>query len=65
METYKQLKDSTEYFNNVFDKLAGSDELRKQIIAGETEENIRKSWDADLQAFKLIRKKYILYPDFE
>lgn len=48
-----------------FDKLAGTDELRKQIIAGKTEEEIRASWTADLTAYKAMRKKYLLYPDFE
>ena len=48
-----------------FDKLAGTDELRKQLIAGQTEEEISASWDADLTAYKAMRKKYLLYPDFE
>ncbi|WP_353182250.1 DUF1343 domain-containing protein [Parapedobacter lycopersici] len=48
-----------------FDKLAGTDELRKQIIAGLDEEAIRASWAADLTAYKQMRKKYLLYPDFE
>lgn len=48
-----------------FDKLAGTDELRKQIIAGQTEEQISASWSADLTAYKTMRKKYLLYPDFE
>src|SRR5690606_12579509 len=48
-----------------FDKLAGTDELRKQIIAGQTETEIRDSWAADLAAYKAMRKHYLLYPDFE
>ena len=48
-----------------FDKLAGTDELRKQIIAGNTEEEIRASWKDELDAYKEMRKKYLLYPDFE
>ncbi|WP_379026370.1 exo-beta-N-acetylmuramidase NamZ family protein [Parapedobacter deserti] len=48
-----------------FDKLAGTDELRKQIIAGETEEQIKASWAADLATYKTMRKKYLLYSDFE
>jgi len=47
-----------------FDKLAGTDELRKQIVAGQTEEEIRASWATDLEAYKAMRKKYLLYPDF-
>lgn len=48
-----------------FDKLAGTDELRKQIIAGQSEAQIRESWAADLAAYKTMRKQYLLYPDFE
>jgi uncharacterized protein YbbC (DUF1343 family) len=47
-----------------FDKLAGSAELRNQLIAGKSEEVIRASWKADLEKFKNIRKKYLLYEDF-
>jgi uncharacterized protein YbbC (DUF1343 family) len=48
-----------------FNKLAGNDELMKQIKAGMTEEEIRKSWEPALSNFKAIRKKYLLYPDFK
>ena len=48
-----------------FNKLAGSDQLMKQIMNGKTEQQIRDSWKADIAAFKKIRKKYLLYPDFE
>lgn len=47
-----------------FNKLAGNSELMQQIIAGKTEEEIRKSWQPKLDAFKQTRKKYLLYPDF-
>jgi uncharacterized protein YbbC (DUF1343 family) len=46
-----------------FDKLAGTTELRKQIIAGFTEPAIRKSWEPALSRFKIKRKKYLLYPE--
>lgn len=48
-----------------FDKLAGTDQLRKQIMAGASERQIRDSWAADLKAYKQMRKKYLLYNDFE
>jgi uncharacterized protein YbbC (DUF1343 family) len=46
-----------------FDKLAGTTALRKQIIAGLSEQAIRKSWEPALSQFKIKRKKYLLYPD--
>jgi uncharacterized protein YbbC (DUF1343 family) len=44
-----------------FDKLAGTFELKKQIIAGKSEEEIRQSWEPGLSQYKLMRKKYLLY----
>jgi len=46
-----------------FDKLAGNSELRKQIQAGVPEQQIRKTWEPALTAFKEIRKKYLLYDE--
>jgi uncharacterized protein YbbC (DUF1343 family) len=54
-----------EFFNSFFENLAGTGELRKQLLAGESEENIRNSWKPALDKFKEIRKKYLIYPDFE
>jgi len=47
-----------------FDKLAGNTQLRKQIVEGVSEEDIRASWQKDLEAYKIVRKKYLLYTDF-
>ena len=48
-----------------FDLLAGTDEFRKQIEKNESIENIQKSWEEGLDSYKKMRKKYLLYPDFE
>lgn len=45
--------------------LAGTDDLIQQIREGKTEEEILKSWQPELNTFKKLRKKYLLYPDFE
>ncbi len=62
---HQQLSDKTMFFNNFFDKLAGNAELRTQIAQGMSEEEIRASWQPGLAKFKEIRKKYLLYEDFE
>ncbi|HAI82497.1 MAG TPA: DUF1343 domain-containing protein [Chitinophagaceae bacterium] len=49
----------TDYF---FNKLAGNSTLMQQIINGTSEADIRKSWQPALNAFKTIRRKYLLYP---
>ena len=51
--------------NNFFDRLAGTDQLRQQIIQGKTKEEIRASWQPALEHFKTIRSRYLLYPDIE
>ncbi len=58
-------KDSFFLANNFINKLAGNDKLMKQIKKGVSEKDIRKSWEPGLTKFKLIRKKYLLYKDFE
>lgn len=67
LDFYQKMPDKSKFFTRpeFFDKLAGTDQLRKQIIAGKTEEEIRESWRADLDAYKEMRTKYLLYPDFE
>jgi len=63
IEFYQKSPDRQIYFNSFFENLAGSDTLRKQIMAGQTEQQIRDSWKADIEKFKQIRKKYLLYPE--
>lgn len=67
IDFYKNLGSKEDFFlrNNFFDMLAGSDVLRKDILAGKSESEIRKSWEAGLNEFLPKRKKYLLYPDFD
>ncbi len=51
------------FFNSFFDKLAGTDALRKQLLEGKKEDEIRKSWQPGLEKFKLVRARYLLYKD--
>ena len=47
-----------------FDLLAGTKKLRFQIVRGLSEEEIRESWQPELNQYKELRKKYLLYPDY-
>lgn len=51
------------HFFRGFAAAAGNDTLEKQIKAGVSEAEIRKSWEPQLNAFKEIRRKYLLYSD--
>jgi uncharacterized protein YbbC (DUF1343 family) len=63
IDFYKDYPDQTKYFlsNNFIDKLAGTDQLRLMILAGKSEAEIRASWQADVEKYKAMRKKYLLY----
>lgn len=66
LKSYRDYKNSNQDFflkNLFFDKLAGTNELRKQIIAGKSEQEIKDSWKNDLENFQKIRTKYVLYED--
>lgn len=67
LDFYKKMPDKSKFFTRAefFDKLAGTDELRKQILRGASEKEIRNSWASDLKEYKKMRKKYLLYKDFE
>lgn len=62
LRAYKQIGKKEKFFNHYFDTLAGTDQLRKQIEAGKSEQQIRKSWQNDLARFRKIRSRYLLYP---
>ena len=61
VNAYKNTSDKTAFFNSFFTKLAGGTTLQKQIEAGMSSEEIRKSWQPNLEEFKLRRKAYLLY----
>ena len=45
------------------DLLSGSDELRTMIIEGYNEDEIKEVWKEDIESFKQLRRKYLLYPE--
>jgi uncharacterized protein YbbC (DUF1343 family) len=67
IEAYQLFPQKDSFFlkTNSFNRLAGNDILMQQIKDGMNEEEIRKTWEPKLSEFKVIRKKYLLYDDFE
>ena len=61
IESYNNCPEKEKFFNSFFDKLAGTDKLRLQIIEGKTVKEIKERWQEGLDNFKVIRKKYLLY----
>ena len=65
INAYNHFPKEMKFFTNpeFFDKLAGNSTLRWQIINGKSEEEIRASWQPALEYFKIIRNKYLIYPE--
>ena len=61
INSFTQINDKNNFFRSDFDKLSGNSNLKKQIIEGLSESEIRDSWKEGLEKFKKIRKKYLLY----
>lgn len=65
LDFYRDFPDKTAFFtpNNSFELHVGTYSLRRQMEAGLTEAEIRATWQADLEAYREIRRKYLLYRD--
>lgn len=65
LDFYRQYPQKDSFFlaNGFFELLAGTYSLRHQMEAGESESAIRATWQPDLEAFREIRRKYLLYPE--
>jgi uncharacterized protein YbbC (DUF1343 family) len=65
INAYQLSNNKSTFFNSFFLKLYGKQNIIKQLEKNIGEENIRKTWQTELIKFKTIRKKYLLYKDFE
>jgi uncharacterized protein YbbC (DUF1343 family) len=69
MELYNASPHKEKFFDSklskemgVIERLVGTAQFRQQIIEGVPEKEIRESWEPGLAAYKIMRKKYLLYP---
>ena len=63
-DAYKNCPNKENFFNSFFFKLAGTTDLKQQIVDDIDDLEIRNTWKNDLEEFLEIRKKYLLYEDF-
>lgn len=62
IDAYRNFEDKSKFFNTKnFTAHAGTKKLQQQIEKGLSFEEIRQSWQQDLEAFDKIRSKYLLY----
>ncbi|HZH71105.1 MAG TPA: DUF1343 domain-containing protein [Mariniphaga sp.] len=66
LDFYNKYPDEKEFLirENWLNTLAGTNKLLDQIRQGLTESEIKASWQHDLDNYRELRKKYLLYPDF-
>jgi uncharacterized protein YbbC (DUF1343 family) len=62
LDFYDKYSDKDKFFIGSFDRLAGTPVLKEQIKKGMTEEQIKATWKKDLDAYREMRKKYLIYP---
>ena len=60
IEAYLQLKDKG-FFFIFFHLLSGDKQMQKDIENGKSADEVRASWEDDLEAFKTVRVKYLMY----
>ena len=63
LDFYKNSGQGAEFFSRArwFDQLMGNDKVRKEILAGKSEQEIKAGWKKELEAYKSMRKKYLIY----
>ncbi|MEQ8476282.1 DUF1343 domain-containing protein [Fulvivirga sp.] len=67
LDAYNKFEDKESFFlkTNYFNLLMGTDKTMQQIKAGMSEVAIKATWKSDLDTYMVMRKKYLLYKDFE
>ena len=63
IDAYRNLSLGEAFFTPMFEKLIGVDYVRKMIIEGCTAEEIRAEWQPDVERFRQLRRKYLLYDE--
>lgn len=61
LDAYQKSEKGQAFFTNYFNTLAGTDQLKKMIMDGKSESEITASWEADLEKYRSLRKKYLIY----
>ncbi len=65
LEYHEDLKDDTTFFRSYIRLLSGDENFQEQVESGMSEAEIKATWQPKLNTYKDMRKKYLLYPDFD
>jgi len=61
IEAYHASSNKSTFFNSFLTKLAGTKKLRQQIENGMNADQIRARWQTEVDKFKKVREKYLIY----
>ena len=61
LDAYKKTPKTESFFGPTFTVHAGTQNLQKQLENDSTKEQIKASWQKDLQVFRTVRAKYLIY----
>jgi uncharacterized protein YbbC (DUF1343 family) len=61
LQAYQHTQDPSSFFNDFFNKLAGNSSLQRQIQQKKTAEEIRATWQSDLEVYRDRINPYLLY----
>lgn len=63
IDAYNRMGVGEAFFKGYFEKLVGVDYIRKMIIEGRSADEIKAMWKDDVENFKQLRRKYLLYEE--
>ena len=63
LDAYEHLNMDNYFFRSFFELLVGQSYVRKMILQGKSEEEIRACWQEDVAKFKEQRRAYLLYEE--
>ena len=63
IDAYNRTNLGEQFFTRFFEKLVGVDYIRTMIMEGKSAAQIRARWQGDVEQFKSLRRKYLLYAE--
>ena len=63
IDAYNHIEEHEGFFRSFFELLIGRGDIRGMIEEGKTAEEIKATWAQDVEDFKVLRRKYLLYEE--
>ena len=63
IDAYRRMGIGDKFFTSFFELLVGDGQVRRMIEAGKSAAEIKATWQADVEAFKVRRRPYLLYKE--